>query len=257
MQTSGADRGHQHEVSEKRLAPGTFPCRLDMEIPACGAKRWVVQDGTPATPWQFVNLRARPARRTPRSALDGLVTCGNCGQPMTLDDTQGDREASYACQSRCPTPRLHARKAGTQLVRTVLKVVLTEENTSRVLAVANYPRRYDASREHRLTREEVQDGARGKRGTPCPHGRQDPGEQRTAGQVHRRDTDPRRTSGRPQLHPAAGGQSPCGHASAGNRPAGGYTNKRKTCTKNGEFKSIFVQRPAARLDSRLDAPVTT
>ena len=42
MQTYGAN-GHQHEVSEKRPA-------LDIELCACGAKRWVDQDGAPATP---------------------------------------------------------------------------------------------------------------------------------------------------------------------------------------------------------------
>ena len=113
MQTNGAN-GHQHEASEKRLAPGAFPYRLDMEICACGAKRWVDQDGTPATPWQSINLGTVPGgnegagvapRAPPKSALDGLITCGSCGQPMLLDDTQGDQEACYACQSRCPTPR--------------------------------------------------------------------------------------------------------------------------------------------------------
>ena len=48
--------GHQHEVSEKRVNPGVFPCRLDMELCACGAKRWVDQDGNVANPWQFINL---------------------------------------------------------------------------------------------------------------------------------------------------------------------------------------------------------
>ena len=57
METNGANGGHQHEVSEKRLAPGTFPCRVDMEICACGVRRWVDQNGTPTTPWKFINLR--------------------------------------------------------------------------------------------------------------------------------------------------------------------------------------------------------
>ena len=56
MQKNGVNGGHQHEVSEKRLAPGAFPCRLDMELCACGAKRWVNLQGRPATPWQFINL---------------------------------------------------------------------------------------------------------------------------------------------------------------------------------------------------------
>ena len=56
MQTNGAN-GHQHEVSEKKPAPDIFTTRVDMEICACGAKRWVDQDGAPVTPWQFINLR--------------------------------------------------------------------------------------------------------------------------------------------------------------------------------------------------------
>ena len=59
MRTNGTDEGHQHEALEKHLAPGTFPCRLDLEIRACGAKRWVDLQGRPATPWQFLILRQK------------------------------------------------------------------------------------------------------------------------------------------------------------------------------------------------------
>ena len=57
MHTNGANSHHQHEVSEKRPAPDIFTTRIDMELCACGEKRWVDQDGTPATPWQFFNLK--------------------------------------------------------------------------------------------------------------------------------------------------------------------------------------------------------
>ena len=96
MQTNGANE-HQHEVSEKKPAPGIFTTRLDIELCICGARRWVDQDGTPATPWQSINLGASPMgkedaattlRAPPKSALDGLITCGSCGQPMLRDDTQ-------------------------------------------------------------------------------------------------------------------------------------------------------------------------
>ena len=171
MQTNGINGGHQHEVSEKRVNRGIFPCRLDMELCACGAKRWVDLKGRPATPWQFINFRrgreetesaAVTIGSTPISVLEGLITCGNCGQPMALDDTQGGQEALYACepgpgQSRCPTPRLHARSAEVLLIGKVLQTVLTDETISRVLAVANDPGRYDEAREHRLTRQDVQE----------------------------------------------------------------------------------------------------
>ena len=165
MQTNSANE-HQHEVSEKRPPPGAFPCRLDMEICICGARRWVNQNGTPTTPWQFINLGTKPGgnegagvapRTSPKSALEGLITCGSCGKPMVLDDTQGDQEACYACQSRCPTARLYALRAEVLLVRTALQTVLTEENISRMLAVANDPQRYDTACERSLTRQDVQE----------------------------------------------------------------------------------------------------
>ena len=171
MQTNGVNGGHQHEVSKKRVNPGTFQCRLDLELCACGAKRWVDQDANVATPWQFINLRATPrgqestttVLRTPaRAPLDGLLTCGNCGQPMPLDDNQGDQDAIHACQPgpgqcRCPTPRLHAHRAEELLIGKVLQTVLTEQNISGVLAVANDPGRYGEAGYHHLTRQDLQE----------------------------------------------------------------------------------------------------
>ena len=155
------------------MNPGTFPCRLDMEIRACGAKRWVDLKGRPATPWQFINFRrgreetesaAVTTGSTPISALDGLITCGNCGHPMFLDDTQGDQEASYACQpgpgdrwDQCPTPRLNARRAEALLIGKALRTVLTDETISKVLAVVNDVQRYDEARQHSLTRQDLQE----------------------------------------------------------------------------------------------------
>ena len=173
MQKNGVNGGHQHEVSEKRVNRGTFPCQLDMELCACGARRWVDQNGTRATPWQFINLGTSPIRKedarvaprtSPKSALEGLITCGSCGKPMPLDDTQHDQETHYVCQpgpgnrwAQCQTPRLHARRTEVLLVRTALRTVLTEENISRVLPLLNDPQRYDAAREHSLTRRDVQE----------------------------------------------------------------------------------------------------
>ena len=37
MQTNDTN-GYQHEVSEKRLTTNIFPCQLDMEVCAYGAK---------------------------------------------------------------------------------------------------------------------------------------------------------------------------------------------------------------------------
>ena len=93
--------GHQHDVSEKRIAPGAFPCRLDLELCACGAKRWVDQDGNVATPWQFINPvtrqkgqeRATTALRTPARAPGQAgvspVDCPACGQSICTPRTSG------------------------------------------------------------------------------------------------------------------------------------------------------------------------
>ena len=126
MRTNGANE-HQHKVFEKRLAPDIFTTRIDLELCACGARRWVDQDGTPATPWRFINLGTSPIRKedarvaprtSPKSALEGLIACGNCGKPMLRDGTQHDKEAHYVCQpgpgnrwAQCQTPRLHARRS--------------------------------------------------------------------------------------------------------------------------------------------------
>ena len=84
METNGAKGGHQHEVSEKKPAPDIFTTRVEMEICACGARRWVDQDGAPATPWQSINLGTKPGgnegagvapRTSPKSALDGTGLC--------------------------------------------------------------------------------------------------------------------------------------------------------------------------------------
>ena len=187
METNGVNGGHQHEVSEKRVNRGTFPCRLDMEICACGARRWVDQNGTRATPWQFINLGTSPIRKedarvaprtSPKSALEGLITCGSCGKPMPLDDAQHDQETHYVCQpgpgnrwAQCQTPRLHARRTEVLLVRTALRTVLTDETISRVLPLLNDPQRYDAAREHSLTRRDVQELG-GRPGAPRPGGGQ-------------------------------------------------------------------------------------
>ena len=172
MQINGANE-HQHEVSEKRPAPDIFTTRVEMEICACGARRWVDQDGTPATPWQSINLGTSPIRKedarvaprtSPKSALDGLITCGSCGQPMVLDDTGGEQEAHYVCKpgpgnlwAQCKTPRLHARRTEALLASTALRTVLTEENVSWLVTEANDPQRYDAPRASSVTRQDVKD----------------------------------------------------------------------------------------------------
>ena len=131
------------------------------------------QNGTPATPWQFINLGTKPGgnegaraalRTPPKSEMNGLITCGSCGEPMLLDNAQGEEEASYACQpgpgnrwDQCPTPRLNARRAEALLIGKALRTVLTDETISKVLAVVNDVQRYNEPRQHRLTRQNLQE----------------------------------------------------------------------------------------------------
>ena len=165
METNG---GHQHKVFEKRPSPGTSPNRLDIELCICGVRRWVDQKGAPTTPWQFIRLGAKPGgnegagaapQTSPKSALDGLITCGSCGQPMVLDDTGEEQEAHYVCQpgpgnlwAQCQTPRLHARRTEALLADTALRTVLTEGNISWLVTEAN-----DAPRASSVTRQDVKD----------------------------------------------------------------------------------------------------
>ena len=173
METNGANGGHQHKVFEKRPSPGTLPHRLDIELCICGVRRWVDQNGAPTTPWQFIRLGAKPGGNEgagaalpapPKSALDGLITCGSCGQPMLRDDTGEEQEAHYVCQpgpgnlwAQCQTPRLHARRTEALLAGTALRTVLTEENITWLVTEANAPQRYDTARASSLTRQDVKD----------------------------------------------------------------------------------------------------
>ena len=38
------------------------------------------------------------ADTAPRSALDGLVTCGRCGTPMSFEEPTEEHEALYLCR---------------------------------------------------------------------------------------------------------------------------------------------------------------
>ena len=128
------------------------------------------------------------------------------------------------------------------LVRTVLRTILTDENIFRALVVANAPRRYDDAREYSLIRRDVQE-PRGKPRVPRTGSGQEPEEQRIAGQVHRRDANPR-LEGSPLLfHPLPGRQPPGGHAPAGSRPAGGGARLKETMEQTQLATEHVVRHP--------------
>lgn len=96
---------------------------------------------------------------TPRSALDGLLRCGECGEPM---DSDHGPEPRYICRpkpgngwSHCQTPRLHADRTASLIIGQVLQAVLTEANISSVLAAANDPQQSQDADAHMLTKDDV------------------------------------------------------------------------------------------------------
>ena len=74
---------------------------------------------------------------TPKSPLDGLVSCGLCGAPMEYEEPTQDHEASYACRhshtsvgdSRPPL-RVEAHTTDREIIRSVLEAILTEKSDS-------------------------------------------------------------------------------------------------------------------------------
>ena len=70
---------------------------------------------------------------TPKSPLDGLVSCGACGAPMEYEAPTQDHEASYACRSvhtrggdSRPPLRVEAHTTDRVVIRSVLEAILTE-----------------------------------------------------------------------------------------------------------------------------------
>ena len=72
---------------------------------------------------------------TPKSPLDGLVSCGACGAPMEYEAPTQAHEASYACRSvhtSCgdsrPPLRVEAHTTDRAVIRSVLEAILTERS---------------------------------------------------------------------------------------------------------------------------------
>ena len=96
----------------------------------------------------------------PAAALDGLLTCAECGGTMTFEPGPHPR---YICRPRpanewhrCQTPALPARWAENLFIGTVMQTVLTERNIDTVLAAANefQPDSADPP-EYRLSRQDI------------------------------------------------------------------------------------------------------
>ena len=101
------------------------------------------------------------AGAAPGTPLDGLLTCGNCGEPMTFDG--GGPKPRYGCRSRpendpgrCETPDLNADAADDLILNAVLRTVMTQRNTGTVLYSANEPRPEDGPQGEIITAEVIQ-----------------------------------------------------------------------------------------------------
>ena len=73
---------------------------------------------------------------TPKSPLDGLISCGLCGATMDYEAPTQDREASYACRNSHTNGgedgplRVETHTTDREIIRTVLEAILTERGNS-------------------------------------------------------------------------------------------------------------------------------
>ena len=80
----------------------------------------------------------------PKSPLDGLLKCGQCGEPMALDEIDPNRPPYYACKPRpgngwtsCPTPELKADDFDNLIISRVMDTVLTKKNLLNLVAITD------------------------------------------------------------------------------------------------------------------------
>ena len=86
--------------------------------------------------------------------FDGLLTCGQCGERMRLEDGPTPQ---YICQHGCSTPRLRAGAVDTMLLGAVLEEILTPSNTTTLLEAANEELEGETRAEHILTDRDIED----------------------------------------------------------------------------------------------------
>ena len=69
---------------------------------------------------------------TPKSPLDGLVSCGLCGTPMKYREPSAVHEAHYACRQGHQKVQLIAHTTDRLVISGVLDAILTEKSISTV-----------------------------------------------------------------------------------------------------------------------------
>ena len=68
--------------------------------------------------------------------LDGLLICGQCGEPMHIND---GLEPRYVCEPECSTPSLRAGGVDMMLIGQIMETVLTPRNTATLRMAAAVP----------------------------------------------------------------------------------------------------------------------
>ena len=98
----------------------------------------------------------------PRTPLDGIITCGACAEPLDIEPGNAGQEPRYTCRpspgngwTECGTPKLRAHQADALIIGEILRSVITEEATARLLTEATGSPEGDETGEHGLTMREV------------------------------------------------------------------------------------------------------
>ena len=86
--------------------------------------------------------------------LEGMLICGQCSEPLTLDD---DPEPRYTCRHGCSTPWLRAGGVDTMLIGRILETILTPRNTTTLLKAVNEELRDETEAQHVLTGRDIEE----------------------------------------------------------------------------------------------------
>ena len=86
--------------------------------------------------------------------LDGMLICGQCDEPMHIND---GLEPQYVCEQECSTPSLRAGSVDMMLIERILETVLTPRNTATVLRIANKELADETGGQHSMTNRDIEE----------------------------------------------------------------------------------------------------
>lgn len=104
------------------------------------------------------------SRTSLESPLEGLLKCGNCGEPMAFTKGHIGGEPKYFCrttsvgiQGPCLMPDLNAPLVDSLFIGTILRAILTGQNAATVMDSANEPRPGDGPQRRALTEDDLRE----------------------------------------------------------------------------------------------------